>query len=67
VNAVPHVASTRLWKLCVYQIAIHVFTPDSSKSEYLQSKFQLRYHSVISNDSGLLHMGESTYGADLHF
>jgi len=31
VNAIRRVASTRLWKLCVYQIAIHVFTPDSSK------------------------------------
>jgi hypothetical protein len=37
------------------------------KSEYLQSKFQLRYHSVISNDPGLLHVGELTCGADLHF
>ena len=37
------------------------------KSEDLQSKFQLRYQSVISNDSGLLHVGELTCGADLHF
>jgi hypothetical protein len=37
------------------------------KSEYLQSKFQWRYQSVISNDSGLLHVGELTCGTDLHF
>jgi hypothetical protein len=33
-----HVASTRLWKLFVYQIAIHVFTPDSSKNQSICSR-----------------------------
>jgi hypothetical protein len=37
------------------------------KSEYLQSKFQLRYQSVISNDSGLLCVWDLTCGTDLHF
>jgi hypothetical protein len=46
---------------CMSSLLIHL------KVQYLQSKFQLSYHNVINNDSGLLHVGELTCGADFHF